>query len=214
MIVFSGLDGAGKSTQISLLHLYFQRNGVKSIIFWSRGGYTPGISFLKKLLRKSGNKKIISNTGPSEERSNLFKKTFIRKTWIFLAIIDLIFFYGVYFRVKEFFGTKIICDRYIIDTAIDFKLNFKNEKIENWLIWRVLLIVCKKPKRHFVLTISVNESMKRSKLKNEPFPDSEQTLTYRLNDYLNFVNSDKHVVHIDGFSSIQNTHRFILRKLK
>ena len=48
MIVFSGLDGAGKSTQIELLKFYFKNSGVPVISFWSRGGYTAGMEFVKK----------------------------------------------------------------------------------------------------------------------------------------------------------------------
>ena len=47
MIAISGLDGAGKSTQISLLKSSFESNGRNVWIFWNRGGYTPGIELIK-----------------------------------------------------------------------------------------------------------------------------------------------------------------------
>ena len=51
LISFSGLDCAGKSTQISLLKEYLQGKGYEVSEVWSRGGYTPGIETMKKILR-------------------------------------------------------------------------------------------------------------------------------------------------------------------
>tara|TARA_B100001971_G_C17974441_1_gene424085 strand:- start:38 stop:184 length:147 start_codon:yes stop_codon:yes gene_type:complete len=42
IIVFSGLDCSGKSTQIEFLDEIFSKKGQKSLVFWSRGGYTSG----------------------------------------------------------------------------------------------------------------------------------------------------------------------------
>ena len=51
MIAFSGLDGAGKSTQIDLLRKKFLNERKSVFVFWSRGGYTPGMLFFKKSRR-------------------------------------------------------------------------------------------------------------------------------------------------------------------
>lgn len=51
LIVFSGLDCSGKSTQIEFLQKEFSDKKTKNLVFWSRGGYTPGFQKLKDLLR-------------------------------------------------------------------------------------------------------------------------------------------------------------------
>ena len=51
IIALSGMDGSGKSTQVSILQEFFSSNGKASIILWTRGGYTPGFLWLKSLLR-------------------------------------------------------------------------------------------------------------------------------------------------------------------
>ena len=51
VLVFSGLDCAGKSTQIDILEKTYSELGGKIFCFWSRGGYTPGFQFLKDCIR-------------------------------------------------------------------------------------------------------------------------------------------------------------------
>lgn len=211
MIVFSGLDGAGKSTQINLLTDAYAKTGITSIIFWSRGGYSPGMMLLKSLFIKK--KKIEECDDASIINQKKFSNTIIRKTWLFLSILDLIYFYGVYVRLKELFGVKVICDRYIFDTSIDFKLNFPQEKVDKWLIWKFLKIIALKPKKHFVITISIEESTKRSKLKNEPFPDSIDVLKKRLNQYIKFISYNLSAIHIDGSKSIDSINKIILEEI-
>ena len=152
MIAFSGLDGAGKSTQISLLRVFLKTKKTKSLVFWSRGGYTPGMRFLKAILRKSNSPFIPKSRGNSSERDASFSNKYIRKIWLTLSILDLFFFYSVYIRFIEFFGFRVICDRYLYDTVLDFKRSFPNENVHKWILWRFLEIVSVTPKKHFVLT--------------------------------------------------------------
>ena len=63
--------------------------------------------------------------------------------WLSLSILDLIFFYGIYVRIKEFFGSKVVCDRHIIDTKIDFLLNFPDEKFPSHLSVENVNLLCK-----------------------------------------------------------------------
>ena len=165
-------------------------------------------------MRNSKISKTPSKRGNSKQRDESFSNPLIRKTWLSLAILDLIFYYSIYIRLKEWFGTKIICDRYIFDTKIDFKLNFPQETIEEWFIWKLLIRLALKPKKHFVLTISVEESQRRSKLKDEPFPDSIETLKFRLNDYLNYSKKNKFVMPINCDQSIESIHQIIINSLK
>lgn len=209
MIAFSGLDGAGKSTQINMLKNYFESRGSNTLIFWSRGGYTPGMQALKNIMRKSKSTKIPSKFGPSNLRDQSFSKPYVRKIWLSLAILDLIIYYGIYLRFMSVFGVKVICDRYTFDTHIDFALNFPQENVEKWYLWRFLIFFAIRPKRHFVLTIPVKESIRRSALKDEPFPDTAETLELRLKDYLAFISEKKIAVHIDGTKKIDDIHAII-----
>ena len=49
IISISGIDGAGKSTQIGFIKKKLLRENKKVFIFWSRIGYTSGFQFIKDI---------------------------------------------------------------------------------------------------------------------------------------------------------------------
>ena len=201
MIVFSGLDCSGKSTQIEILNKSFKKKGKKTLVFWSRGGYTNGFQKLKDLIRMLLGKKL-PKSGNSPERDKALSNSLISTIWLVIAIIDLIFYYCIYLRIKSMFGYVIICDRYLMDTSIDFKLTYPKNKTEKWYLWKILLLFSKKPNFHFVSTIPVSQSVIRSKFKFEPFPDSPATLEKRLELYNNFLKKDDKLIFIDGMRNM------------
>ena len=212
LIALSGIDGAGKSTQIDLLIAHFQNKNEKVKFVWARGGYTPGFEFAKSLLRKS-RPNSIPTPGKSTERKQAFSKSYIRKTWLIIAILDLWFLYAIKCRIRSLLGTHIIFDRYAEDTLLDFQLNFPQEKVGDWWLWKFMKATIPSPDQHLVLLIPVEESLRRSKLKNEPFPDSEEVLSYRIAEYKKMAKG-KSFVLIDCMHPIQVVHQNILETLK
>lgn len=182
-IVFSGLDCAGKSTQINLLMASLVAAGRKPIYLWVRGGYTPIFSIAKRILRFFSKGRGFPPPGTSAKRKQIFRNPWVRILWLQLAIADIILVYGVYLRVSTWLGKDVVCDRFVWDTVIDFRLNFPDEAFEGWFSWKLLMWVIPCPSVTFLLLIPVSESLRRSGLKFEPFPDSEETLRQRLELY-------------------------------
>lgn len=212
-IVFSGLDCAGKSTQINLLTEYLGEKEKTYQVIWSRGGYTKGMKWVKYILRKFSFNNI-PKSGLSRERETQFNRIYIRKIWLFLSILDLMILYCFYFRLKSLTGVNVIADRYVEDTAIDFKINFPNEKVEAWLMWKFLEWFAPRPDKHYIALIPVKESLKRSKQKEEPFPDTEEVLKFRKELYENYIMDRHDIIQIDGTKNVSEIHNFILENLE
>ena len=182
ILSFSGMDGAGKSTQIEILKDRFESSGKKVHTVWARGGYTPGFEFLKKVVRKALGKKV-APPGRNKARTKTMSNPVISRVWLMLAMLDLAFLYGLKLRLLSLRGRVIICDRYLDDTRLDFQLNFPGIDFERTFEWRFLKCVTPTPQLSFLLLLSVDQSMERSKLKFEPFPDDRATLERRLSAY-------------------------------
>jgi len=201
LIAFSGLDGAGKSTQIELLMDRLRREGLKPICVWTRGGYTPLFEGLKALLRRLPGR-TVPPAGNNPQRARAFGKGWVRRLWLVLALLDLAWVYGVQLRWRRWRGQIVICDRYLWDTLVDFRLNFAQERVERWGLWRLLARTAPQPDVVFLLLATVQTSVRRSDVKGEPFRDSPEVLAQRLAHYqsLGAEHDDWHI--LDGQRSI------------
>lgn len=183
LITFSGLDASGKSTQIEKLISKLSSEGYKVKYLWARGGYTPGFELIKRSLRFLFNKSL-PPPGPSKDRKEKLNSPVIQRIWLIFAIIDLTLLWAVYIRICNLMKIIVICDRYIDDTFLDFKHNFSESKFEDSKLWKFLKIVVPDPKYSFLFWIPVELSQERSMEKGEPFPDSPEVLSWRLESYL------------------------------
>ena len=201
LIVFSGLDGAGKSTQIGLLMDRLHQIGRKHRYIWTRGGYTPLFERLKIVLR-GFTKQSLPPSGQSSRRTQIIAHPLIRRLWLMLAMLDLMRVYGILLRWWRWRGQIVICDRYLWDTWVDFRLNFPQECVDRWGLWRFLSWITPKPDTAFLLLLPVVESVRRSDLKGEPFRDSPEVLAQRLAHYQSLA-AEHGIWHIlDGQRSI------------
>ena len=73
----------------------------------------------------------------------------------------------------------ILCDRYLLDTFIDFKINFTRIKLNKNVLWILLCKTIVQPDLAFMLILPFLESQKTLSYKKEPFPDEYQFAQYR-----------------------------------
>ncbi len=210
LISFSGLDCAGKSTQIALLEEYLLKKGLPVAMIWSRGGYTPGIEGLKNVIR-GGKSKAPEERTAEERKAMMEAKPRGGKLLPWLSILDLVFYWGISFRKKSKGNKILICDRYYWDTYIDFSIKFPNYNFSKWLVWKLMTACYRKPEVSFVLTVTPEESMRRSELKFEPFPESKEKREIRLNLYLQEIKNGRWQYEIDCMRPIESIQEDIRR---
>lgn len=212
LIEFSGLDCAGKSTQINLMVDYLSSHGYAVKTVWSRGGYTPGITWLKNLAR-GGKSKTPEQMTVEEREAKVNAKPQGGRLLLWLSIIDLIVYWGIVFRIWSSGKKALLCDRYLSDTFIDFTLKYPYMRFERWLVWKLLLKVYRKPDCSFVLTITPEESMRRSNLKFEPFPEPQEKRVKRLNLYMQEIKYGRWQYEIDCMRPIDVIHQELKSKI-
>lgn len=213
IIVFCGTDGAGKSTQIKLLRSKLNKH-LKTQLIWARGGYTPGFSLLKKVARTLLGKSAPS-AGESKQRESLLNQSSVSTSWLIIATLDLLFYYAIYLRYLNLRYDIVFCDRYVADTELDFERNYPSTFKPKGFLWGLLKHVVPNPDKQLLLHVPVQISQERSKLKNEPFPDSKETLEFRLSRYLDENRFPSSLYRkLDCTRSISVIHKEIMGDLK
>jgi thymidylate kinase len=206
---FSGLDAAGKSTQVDLLIDALAKAGRPGVRLWARGGYTPAFSLAKRIARAARVPGIPQDAGRTPQRERVMRRGLVRKIWLTLAILDLAIYYGVWIRVLKAGGRDVVADRYVIDTEIDFALSFPEERVHRWPLWRVVKRFVPAPRAHFVMLVPVGESLRRSAIKGEPFPDKAPVLAARLACYERMLERAG-AVHLDATLAPADLHRRVI----
>lgn len=196
LVALSGIDGAGKSTQISLLSEKFDTEGVPYVYLWTRGGNTPGVTFIKSFLRRFSPLRL-PPPGRSEGRTKMLAKPRVQILWLIAAILELCWIYGIFVRWQTFRGRLVLCDRYLADTLIDFKVMFPQQEVEVWMLWKFLVKITPAPAASFFLKIPLDTSFERCLVKYEPFPDTDEEKRTRYNLYVSHFTEDKATI-IDG----------------
>ena len=208
LVTFSGIDGAGKTTQIRLLQERLAKQGVRSRYLRSRGGYTSGFKRLKSCLRRHV-RGALPPPGHSPKRERQFKRRWVQAMWLILAILDLMRVYALQIRQWLRRGDVVICDRYIWDTLIDFQINFPKVKVEHWWLWRALAWSAPQPAASFLLIVSPQESERRALAKGDPFPDPWERRKKRYNLYHHLSEQDQVFDVVDASASIEHQHEYI-----
>jgi thymidylate kinase len=208
LIAVSGIDGSGKSTQLELVKQHFENKGKTVLYLWTRGGSTPGINAIKAFSRKLGGKKL-PPPGNSKKRDEMLGTVWIQRVWLFLAILDLLRIYSISIRWWILRRKVVICDRYIWDTQIDFGIMFPDIKIEDWLLWKILVRLTPVPDNPVLLMIPSKMSADRCAQKYDPFPDTPERRAQRY-DFYERASRLEHWNVIDATRSIKSVFREII----
>ncbi len=183
IVSFLGIDGSGKSTvACRTADIIENHNGYQCRVLWSRVGYTPIFSGVKKIIRSLflGN---LPKPGPNKQRTKLLQNPMIARLWLAIAICDLILYWGILLRYNSMRGRVVICDRYITDTYLDLKLNFPHIDIDKNFFWKTLILLLPAASKSFLFNVDTEVAFMRCKNKYDPFPTTFDFMLWRSNQY-------------------------------
>jgi thymidylate kinase len=149
VITFSGIDGAGKTTQIDKLSSYLESSGipVQKLTLWDN------VALFRSARSGFSRAVLQSDTGvgmpgrPAERRDKNAQNGFLLVGRFLLYILDLISLRKIVRKAPRVMGGVIIFDRYIYDQLAALP-------IENWLVRayvKMLLPFIPKPDIGYVL---------------------------------------------------------------
>ena len=211
LVSFSGLDSSGKTTQITLLEKYCAEHGISAKRVWGKARGTPGVVFLKELVRRD---KGMSQEEKLEYRECFFENPKKKKLLLIASLLDLIWFWGIYYRIEGIRNNILILDRYLWDTYVEIKTEFKGIVFEKWLLWKILVLVTPKPKISFLFVIPAEESIRRDVQKEDLTVDSIELKREKISLYMHLKNQGKWSTIMDGMKSIQELHKEVVSVLK
>ena len=198
MYTFSGIDSSGKTTQIELLKKYCDEHGVEYYYKWGKGRATPFVLWLKEVFRRD---KKMNAEEKKEYRAKVYQSK--RKKFLLLtaSIVDLWWFWGVTYRRLNRKHQMLICDRYVWDTYIDFRIEFSEFNVDKWLIWKIAKWLAPKPDHSFMFIISAEESFRRDNEKGDPDRDELDRKIFKVEKYKELIAQNKWDTVVDGMKT-------------
>lgn len=137
LIVLTGIDGSGKTTQARMLLENFNRDGIEALYVWSRWEpfiIRPFIRVWKKNLKKEGAEQNSSDGYDKMKggKRRLLENPVFRWLWLAAFFIDYGFQIFVKIRLNLIVNKLVVSDRIFYDSIIDQAINLDTKK--DWLI--------------------------------------------------------------------------------
>jgi len=210
IVSFSGIDSAGKTTQIDLLYGYCKSSGVSVKKVWSKARGTPGVLLLKQLVRRD---KKMNTEEKAEYRKNVFESPRKQKLLYVASMLDLCWYWGIYYRILGLARKILICDRYLWDSYVELKQDFPCVDIDRSNLWKMVKWLAPRPKVSFVFVIPAEVSLARDHQKNAAGIEDIEVKKKKIDTYMSCVAENRWTHVMDGMDTIENLHLQVLKAL-
>ncbi|MEB2313871.1 MAG: hypothetical protein OZ928_18655 [Polyangiaceae bacterium] len=182
LVTVSGVDCAGKTTQIELLARALERDGYRTRVLWYRPGYSARLDRLRRAVRRLRPGALPRATA-SGARERAFARPGVSQAWLAMALGDLLIEYAAVVRGRVLAGEVVICDRYLFDAGLDLTFRFPALEGSSRRALGAAARVCPRPDAELLLLLPEAEMLRRMELKNEPFPDPPEIRARRYAAY-------------------------------
>jgi len=163
LITLSGVDGAGKTTQVRALQAALNTCDLRATQVWYRAGSARWVSMLTRFAKRGATAGPPQPT-PSrvESRRQRLRSPWARQAWSWLTTVELLLKYSAHVAVPLLLGRVVICDRYVYDALADWSAYFGEPDIEKRVAARVLLALTPHPRLAYWLDLPPEEALARS----------------------------------------------------
>jgi thymidylate kinase len=212
IISLSGIDCAGKSTQLDRLESALTERGHEVRRVWFRPGYSPLMDSVRASVRRARPASLPSASAP-KARARAFSRPGVSQAWVAMAIADTILNLGAHVRWLSLRGATVLCDRYVEDAMVDLTLRFPDLVATNGRLRRALVTACPTPDAAFLLQLSREEVAVRAAIKAEPFEDAPEVRSARYDAYMRLAAEGRFSV-IDAAQPVEVVTRTLLDALR
>lgn len=189
VLALSGIESSGKSTQRALLIEHLRARGVEPVALWSRPGYSSRLRAGKRLLRALRGRKprererVSSEPGRYPRRAETLPNPVVRWGWLSLALLDLLWVHAVQVRLWRARGRTVLCDRHLLDSLVDFRVYFPDDRVEERWLCRLLRGLAVRPDAAFCLLVPAQESLRRTQERGRHHWETLEVLERRVAAY-------------------------------
>ncbi len=174
LMVMSGCDGSGKTTQTGLLMRVLRTCDLRNKALWFRGGSSSFIAFFIRQaagihagIKKSGRKNAGGKTGGGTEaervlrRRDALRNPLLRFFYSVLYSLDMAWTFCIKTRIHLAAGRIVVCDRYIGDAVVDFAVSSAGGVNNPPAALKILERLSPSPDMVFVLDVNERDALER-----------------------------------------------------
>jgi len=201
LIVFTGIDGSGKTTLAKNLTLTLRKNNINAKYVYNTYRpllLLPAISLARITLLRG---KHMYNNPEGKRAQKIIRNRAVSNLYMYLVIFDYCF--QTFFKVKIplMFGKILICDRYVYDLVINFvaELDLSVKEMKK-LLAKLFYVL---PKPDMVFLVDVNEEVAYKRKSDIP---SKEFLAIRRSIYLSIANQYEMEV-LDGTKMLEKLQK-------
>jgi thymidylate kinase len=156
VIAFSGLDGSGKSSQAQALCNTLERLGYDAVVVWSRLSYNPSLNWIarpvKGFLGRFGNRAAPREHVELAGRSLRQKSRLMTNLWAGVVALANGLTQRRIVRYHHRRGAIVICDRYLLDSAVHLRFRYGQDESLTWQK-RIVRLLSPTPTRAYYIDV-------------------------------------------------------------